>query len=347
MMDLEEKDNRNNMEILSNTIAKAAEATQIADGTLAQMACQREQLLRIDDDLYTINQTLAQCEKRIKGLNTNMFTALFHNSKSPPPKEVDTRYKAPVATTTPNGARSSVTSEPALVLPPHVHDPSTCSADKALTQFLETQKTKLEFAKGEKVMFHYCNTRQMLVLDQFNKCILLTNQRLLRIADGNIVNTVFLPDVVTVTHRPAKPLQYDVLVFKFVSGFEDLVEIWNVDVALFFKTMIDTTVRDLSARRSVRTDADLESRAKRLGMSDLEVKFERDKAMEDEQLDILGRLVDGLHERATVMGKALEGDGKIIAHLDGRVDATDDRLKKNQRGLDKLLGQPSTPSVKK
>jgi len=112
-MDLEErKDNRSNMEILQNTISKAAEASQIADGTLVQLATQRQQLLRIDDDLFTINQTLAQCEKRIKGvnllhvhhqvqpgLNTNMFTALFHNSAKVP-KEADTRFKGAPSTFT-------------------------------------------------------------------------------------------------------------------------------------------------------------------------------------------------------------------------------------------------------
>jgi len=346
LMDLEEKDTRTNMEILNNTIAKAAEASQIADSTLVQMASQREQLLRVDDDLYTINKTLAQCEKRIKGLNTNMFTALFHNSKSAPAKEGDTRYKAPSTTPTANGG-SSESAEPPLVLPQHVRDPATCAADKALAQFLEAHKAKLDFGKEEKVMFHYCNTRQVLVLDQFNKCILLTNQRLLRIADGNLVNKVFLPDVVSVQHRPVKPLCYDVLVFKFVSGFEDEVDVWNVDVALFFKTMVDITLKELAARRRTRKDTDLEARAQRLGMSELEVKFERDKAEEDDQLDILGKLVDGLGERAKAMGTELGVQKGIIDHLDNRMDATDDRLKKNQKGLDKLLGQPSSVNVKK
>jgi len=340
LLDLEEEDKRTNMDILGNAISKAAEATQIADGTLAQLATQREQLLRIDDDLYTINNTLARCEKRIKGLNTNMFTALFHNSKSPPPKEADTRYKGPI--TTPSAAKE----EPALVLPAHVRDSATCAADKTLAQFLE--KAKLEFAKEEKVMFHYCNTRQPLVLDQYNKCILLTNQRLLRITDGNLQNKVFLPDVVSVRHQPAKPLHYDQLVFKFVSGFEDIVDIWNAEVAVFFKNVIETIVKELAARRSTRTDTDLEARAQRLGMSELEVKFERDKQMEDEQLDVLDKLVDGLHERAKVMGDELENQGKIINHIDGRMDATQDRLNKGQKGLEKLLGQPSAPvTVKK
>jgi len=111
-------------------------------------------------------------------------------------------------------------------------------------------------------MYHYCNTRQPLVKDQYSKCILLTNQRLLRVVDGNLANKIYLPDVVSVVHRPTKPLQYEVLVFSFVSGFEDSVDIWNADVAEFFKSMVDATVRELSSRRKTRKDGDLEARAK-------------------------------------------------------------------------------------
>lgn len=350
-MDLEEqKDNRTNMEILHNTISKAAEASQIADGTLVQLATQRQQLLRIDDDLFTINKTLAQCEKRIKGLNTNMFTALFHNS-SKVSKEADTRYKgAPSTTTQPDSkvpSASASSSEAPIFLPPHVRDRAACAADKSLAQFIDANKANFEWGKDEKVMFHYCNTRQPLVKDQYSKSILLTNQRLLRVVDGSLASKIYLPDVVSVVHRPTKPLQYDVLVFRFVSGFEDTVDIWNADVAEFFTSMVDLTVRELASRRKTRTDGDLEARAKRMGMSDLEVQFERDKVEEDKQLDVLGHIVDGLHERAKAMGDELGVQKGIIDHLDDRVDATDDRLKKSQKGLDRLLGQTTTPSLLK
>jgi len=124
------------------------------------------------------------------------------------------------------------------------------------------------------------------------------------------------------------------------------VDVWNVDVALFFKAMVDTTIKELAARRRTRTDADLEATARRMGMSEQELQFERDKIKEDGQLDTLGRLMENLHQQAMDMGTELGIQKGIIDHLDSRVDATDDRLKKSQKGLDKLLSQPS-PAIKK
>jgi len=335
-MDLEEKDTRTNMEILANTISKAAEATEIADATLVTMAAQREQMLRIDDDLATINQTLANCEKRIKGISANFFTGLFVSNKGNAAQEVDTRYKASARAPAARERKTSAVPEE-LTLPQYVHDSAFCASDRSFQSFLESHKAKLEFASGEKVMFHYCNTRQLVVLDQNHKCILLSNQRLIRVLDGNVVNKVFLPDVSSVTHQPARvALGYDTLLFKYPSSREDAVEIWNGEVALFFKRMIDITVRARDERRRTRTDAELRA-TQRAGMSELERKFEEDKEQEDGQLEVLGKLVDGLGERAKAMGQELEAQKPIIDHLSDRMDATTDRVQGGQKKLEKIL----------
>jgi ABC-type phosphate/phosphonate transport system ATPase subunit len=43
-----------------------------------------------------------------------------------------------------------------------------------------------------------------------------------------------------------------------------------------------------------------------------------------------------------MMGKELDGQSKIIKHLDERVEATDERVITNQNRAEKLLGKKKT-----
>lgn len=162
---------RSNMEVLSNTISKCLEANEIGDATIGQLSLQREQLLRVDDDLHTINQTLSRCERQITNLSgirgsiSNLFTR-----KKADCDEKDNRFKF-----------TNKSEERVLGIPPEINDASDC-ARKGIRKLIEEKETALGFKIGqERLIFHFCNTRNPTLSNPLSKCILITNRRLLRI----------------------------------------------------------------------------------------------------------------------------------------------------------------------
>lgn len=83
--------------MLQNSLSVIAQTEVIGAQTLSTLALQREQLLRIDDDLNTINQCMARCERMIKGMQS--LTGTFTNMLTKPTTERDHRFKMPTAPT--------------------------------------------------------------------------------------------------------------------------------------------------------------------------------------------------------------------------------------------------------
>jgi len=104
---------RTDLEILQNSLSKIAGAEEIGKQTLATLALQREQLLRIDDDLNTINQCMARCERMIKGMES--LTGTFTNMLTKPSAERDHRFK--MSSTSTGTASAERKDDPAANLP--------------------------------------------------------------------------------------------------------------------------------------------------------------------------------------------------------------------------------------
>lgn len=280
-----QEDNRSNQEILENAIRKVAEASEIGANTMVQLSLQREQLLRIDDDLYTINQSLAGCERSIKGMSS--LAGAFSNMFSAPTTS-EIRHA--------NGE---------IVRPKEINDQDQSA--KLNVIFDLQQKGCITLKPGESLKYHYCNVNKPTFMNSniLSKCVLLTDMRLIKVQDDKLYKEVFLPDIESVTvevrksvkacdgltialcfhgatsakqtlvflihilvlayrSQAAGPFKCPQLQLRLKSGRGTTVNvgIWGRVQVQFFKDVIERIIKELSIRRAQRTDAELEAKAK-------------------------------------------------------------------------------------
>jgi hypothetical protein len=95
-----------------------------------------------------------------------------------------------------------------------------------------------QFGDGERVEFHYCNTRNALIVDdETADCVVLTNRRILDIRHKKIALNLPFSMIAKARHQKAKTIGFDKILCTLMSGDVRDVPILSEAVCGFF-TMV-------------------------------------------------------------------------------------------------------------
>lgn len=306
------------MDILREAIGQASEAREIGAATLNKLEAQSEQLRRIDGDLNDINQSLAKSERRIANM-MSIRTAIV-NTWRKPVQEASTMYvpkkKSSNQTKQETKQETEIRSN-LLDIPKNVNHGSKLSEHKVKTKL----KAKgIEFGKTEDIMYHYSNTKKasMFVSDATSDCIVMTTGRIIKLISSKLDTEILFQDVISVKHIKNGAFKNDKIEYTLADGRKDTMAIVNRSVVDFFLDTLNVIIDQIQ----------MDSIGKNSPYAE-----------EDALLDDLGNVLDDLNIMGKQMGTELKAQNDHLNHLDGTMDSTINRVDKNNRNLNKLLGK--------
>jgi len=316
-----------NTKALDSAIAHAAQATQIADKTLSDLDRQKEQLKRSEQGLDEINASMSRSERLIKGMKS--IGGAVSNWVSGAPKH----------------EKSSGSSLP---------------SDKGK----DTDKDYSDAKKNlESIRARTTALRREGMLNEYSGLLRKAwNERYFVLANGSI--QYFKSEQSFRDNEGAlAKMTTDGIKLKFTDDICNgrqfcMTIVWPAQNTSWllsansdkekrdWLSIIRLMDRSLSSvnNKTATTDPDAAFRATRIQkprdkMTE-EEKFldDIDRAREDEdaKLDQLGDLVEGLRFRAQDLGSELEAHNQIITRMDGKLDTTNARIKKNRNELTEL-----------
>lgn len=119
------------------------------------------------------------------------------------------------------------------------------------------KKQRLTLEASEVLLYSYCNTptSNLLISDETEHCILLTNQRLIKIEYGKVDEVLVVESLQSVEHQKNSRFRYDKIVAQRQDGQTQTVGIVTSEVTAFFVSVLRRAVQAL-ADRPVRSGSD-------------------------------------------------------------------------------------------
>eukprot|EP00471_Norrisiella_sphaerica_P005140 CAMPEP_0184489748 /NCGR_PEP_ID=MMETSP0113_2-20130426/16265_1 /TAXON_ID=91329 /ORGANISM="Norrisiella sphaerica, Strain BC52" /LENGTH=358 /DNA_ID=CAMNT_0026873343 /DNA_START=39 /DNA_END=1115 /DNA_ORIENTATION=- len=353
--DLEERyrqvaeDNQRRME---NTIQMAYRCDEIGDQTLAMLAMDREKLMKVDQDLDFINDSLKRAEYHLHSMES-WSGAIGNYFRGKP--------KAEKSGTFANKNRKIEVKAPEC--PPTVIRGKKLN-DLKIQDALEDIKIH-NFIDGEYIMY-FCSNAGKIASNKkaIRDCVVMTNLGIFQVADGKRVGGttggVVLRSVSTAELVKGPMFGHDRVVITTWSGQKAELGFWNRKSSLFMTELLNQIPRKSrewagpqtrgSSRRSGAFDeVSHRAQAARNGAQSMksgspmegETAIQRMAREHDElfdgQLDELSSVLDNVAFKARALGDELKAQKELTEHIQTRVEDSHQRMRSNDKRGKRLL----------
>mmetsp|Transcript_19185 Transcript_19185/g.28670 ORF Transcript_19185/g.28670 Transcript_19185/m.28670 type:complete len:351 (-) Transcript_19185:141-1193(-) len=324
-----------NMKKLNNCLDMADQADDIGAHTLAMLAMDREKLLKVDQDLDFINDSLKRCEYHIHSMQS-WGGAIGNYFRGKPKPEKSGTYLA----------KQIKVEKKAPPCPKSILRGQDLTG-KGIRKALEEKKLH-KFISGEHIMY-FCMNGSKDIKKAVNDCVVVSNIGVFQVKNGIRVGGKEggfpLRGVECAFLEKGNFLAHDRVVVKSWGINVNLAEVsfWNRASSVFMEWLFNSIPQKARAWRGNdqkatnkgrTTSTELEREENETQLQYLERKHNADF---DNALDNLGGKLDELNFKAHEIRRELNDHKEIINHVKGRVTDTNNRVKNSNRNARALM----------